>query len=188
MNCFNINWLPKELHIQDLACNELCLNWLLYAIIFWVRKLNCLTHLINPTVAGSWVEVASAFCMFSLRTYHVSCGPNLRRDALGMNLASRCYDIFTFHKCHLSEFTWEVAEIMPVCRQSSTLRRSSAPDREDVAETSHPDDEGEDDDPSTIKPSRYFNALGGPELDEIRVRDHFLHFFIEIELICWSGQ
>lgn len=56
-------------------------------------------------------------------------------------------------------------------------------DREDVPETSPEEDEGEDDDPSTIKPSRYFNALGGPELDQIRVRDHLVHSFIEIELI-----
>ena len=40
-----------------------------------------------------------------------------------------------------------------------------------VAETSQSDaEENEDcDSPSTIKPGRYFDALHGPELDELRV-------------------
>lgn len=67
------------------------------------------------------------------------------------------------------------------------------PDREDVAETSPTEDEGEDDDPSMIKPSRYFNALGGPELDEIRdhevlmlPKDELWPFLLRFPLNCFG--
>ena len=66
------------------------------------------------------------------------------------------------------------------CRQSSTVlivNSVQGRDGNGIAETSHSDgDECEDcDSPSMIKPGRYFDALHGPELDELRVRDFFLH-------------